>query len=73
MDRVDGGLSGAWMVRRATVANSVTVLVPIRYYSFCYNRICLSGFQGEPPASATGRTAGFKWIEACFQSVIGVH
>ncbi|WP_177326580.1 hypothetical protein [Pseudomonas sp. CHM02] len=73
MRQVDGGLSGAWMGRVATVADLATVLVMNRHYSFCNKRLFLPGFQGKRPASATRRKARFKWIEACFQSVAGVH
>ncbi|MCS3515004.1 hypothetical protein [Pseudomonas grimontii] len=73
MDRVDGGLSREWMAIWVTVAISVTVLVLIGYYSFCYKRLFLPGFQGKPPASALGRKAEFEWIEVFFQSVTGVH
>ena len=73
MRRVDGGLSGGWMVRRSTIAGLVTVLVLNCYYSFRYKRLFLPGFQGKWPASPTGRTARFQWIDACFQSVTRVH
>ena len=36
IDRVDGGLSGAWMASVVTVAVLTTVHVVNRYYSFCY-------------------------------------
>ena len=60
MDRVDGGLSRKWMATWATVAISVTVLVLNSYYSFCYKRLFLPGFQGKPPASALGRKADLE-------------
>jgi hypothetical protein len=62
MDWVDGGLSGGWMARRVTVANLVTVLVLICYYSFCYNGLFLLGFQGKPPAPTFGKEADFRQI-----------
>ncbi|MGF6097569.1 hypothetical protein [Pseudomonas sp. 18175] len=73
MNRVDGGLSGAWMAHEPTVAVYATVFVMNRHYSFCYKRLFLAGFQGKRPASPTGRKARFKWIDACFQSVTAVH
>ena len=73
MDRVDGGLSGAWMVHVETVAVLTTVLVLKRSYSSSYKRLFLPGFQGKPPASPNGRKARFKWIDVFFQSVTGVH
>jgi hypothetical protein len=73
MIAVDGGLSGAWMAWTLIIAASVTVLVMNRHYSFCNKRLFLPGFQGKRPASSTGRTASFKWIDACFQSVTSVH
>ncbi|MDP0953156.1 hypothetical protein Q6283_28145, partial [Klebsiella pneumoniae] len=73
MDRMDGGLSGEWIAPRPTVASFATVLVMNRDYSFCYKRLFLSRFQGKRPASPTGRKASLEWIDACFQSVNGVH
>jgi hypothetical protein len=73
MDRVDGGLSGAWMASLETVAFLTTVHVVKRYYSSCYKRLFLPGFQGKRPASPTGRKARLQWIDAYFQSVTGVH
>ena len=73
MNRVDGGLSGAWMASVKTVAVFTTVLVPKRYYSSCRKRLFLPGFQGKRPASPNGRKARLKWIDVFFQSVTGVH
>lgn len=50
------------MARRVTVANLVTVLVLICYYSFCYNGLFLLGFQGKPPAPTFGKEADFRQI-----------
>ncbi|KAE9657987.1 hypothetical protein EJD88_07745 [Pseudomonas sp. PB105] len=51
IDRVDGGLSGAWMASAVTVAVLTTVHVVNRYYSCCYKRLFLPGFQGKQSAS----------------------
>jgi len=46
--------------REGTVADSVTVLVTKRDYSFCYKRLFLPGFQGKQPTPATGRQARLR-------------
>ncbi|MCK6190712.1 MULTISPECIES: hypothetical protein [unclassified Pseudomonas] len=73
MHGLDSGLSGEWMTPVVTVAVSVTVLVLNGYYSSCYKRLFLPGFQGKSPASTTGRQARLKRIDDFFQSVTGVH